>query len=369
MATLNTQHIENILGIAHLAQECAAEQFFPEELFCQMTRLFESDSAVYYSMGNDLHHQPISDGYGYQVSANSVALYQNHYRTLDPCYQALTYQAHQGEALIASTEQAIDSDRHYINSEYYTDFLRPEGLDHCLIFGVGDQQGMLGLFGFHRPRHSKHYDMQDHLKARLFASQIATSLRLRQLTNGWIQQRAIVHQLMNQAGVEHYLLIDQRFNLIDSIGEAASILMLKPQFLSQAEHNLTDYLPPAITAYLHKLFQRHTINSSDTAKAFDNLHCNHHIRVSLLPNTEANPMALLVFLDNNHRLISQTRLDAFALTQREQELCHWVSHGLTTVQIAAQMGISSKTVEHHLTHIYRKTQVCNRTELLRQLSH
>ena len=56
------------------------------------------------------------------------------------------------------------------------------------------------------------------------------------------------------------------------------------------------------------------------------------------------------------------------LRRRERDIVHQVCRGLTSLQMAAQLGISVKTVEHHMIHIYKKTQVCNRTELIRQLS-
>ena len=80
------------------------------------------------------------------------------------------------------------------------------------------------------------------------------------------------------------------------------------------------------------------------------------------------PLYLIAFLGENHDLVSESKLADFALTPREREVVHKVSRGLTTVQIADELRISEKTVEHHLDHIYRKTGTHNRTAMVYRLS-
>lgn len=50
------------------------------------------------------------------------------------------------------------------------------------------------------------------------------------------------------------------------------------------------------------------------------------------------------------------------LTPREMEVLRLVAHGLSNQQIAHQLGLSVRTVEAHLTHIYTKLDVSSRTE-------
>jgi DNA-binding NarL/FixJ family response regulator len=50
------------------------------------------------------------------------------------------------------------------------------------------------------------------------------------------------------------------------------------------------------------------------------------------------------------------------LSAREMEVLRSVAQGLTNYQVAANLGISVRTVEAHLTHIYAKLGVGSRTE-------
>lgn len=49
------------------------------------------------------------------------------------------------------------------------------------------------------------------------------------------------------------------------------------------------------------------------------------------------------------------------LTVREQQVLRWLAHGKTDREIAAMLGISARTVQKHLQHVYVKLGVENRT--------
>jgi RNA polymerase sigma factor (sigma-70 family) len=51
------------------------------------------------------------------------------------------------------------------------------------------------------------------------------------------------------------------------------------------------------------------------------------------------------------------------LSEREQEVVIWAVQGMTNKEIAAQLGISAKTVKTHLQHVFRKLNVRRRVQL------
>jgi DNA-binding NarL/FixJ family response regulator len=48
-------------------------------------------------------------------------------------------------------------------------------------------------------------------------------------------------------------------------------------------------------------------------------------------------------------------------TERDLEVAQLLLEGKSNKQIALQLGISTRAVEQHLTHIYGKLGVCSRT--------
>ena len=53
------------------------------------------------------------------------------------------------------------------------------------------------------------------------------------------------------------------------------------------------------------------------------------------------------------------------LTRREKSIAASVSRGLTNKEIAAELAISVRTVENHISHILEKTRFSNRVEIAR----
>ncbi len=50
------------------------------------------------------------------------------------------------------------------------------------------------------------------------------------------------------------------------------------------------------------------------------------------------------------------------LTRRQKEILLWVGEGMTSKAIAARLGMSYRTVEHHLAEVQRKLNVSNRQQ-------
>ena len=59
---------------------------------------------------------------------------------------------------------------------------------------------------------------------------------------------------------------------------------------------------------------------------------------------------------------SESRDPQALLSPRELEVLERASHGLTNIQIAAQLSVTVHAVKFHLAGVYRKLGVRNRTE-------
>jgi DNA-binding NarL/FixJ family response regulator len=55
-------------------------------------------------------------------------------------------------------------------------------------------------------------------------------------------------------------------------------------------------------------------------------------------------------------------LAADPLSERELEVLHWLASGASNREIGAQLYITESTVKRHVTHIFAKLNVRNRTE-------
>jgi DNA-binding NarL/FixJ family response regulator len=63
----------------------------------------------------------------------------------------------------------------------------------------------------------------------------------------------------------------------------------------------------------------------------------------------------------------RSTFDASRLTAQELAVARLVAVGSSNRQVAAELFVSVKTIQFHLTHIYAKLGVRSRTELARRL--
>ncbi len=57
-----------------------------------------------------------------------------------------------------------------------------------------------------------------------------------------------------------------------------------------------------------------------------------------------------------------------ALTSSERAVAELVAQGLANKEIAGRLGIATRTVEHHVTNVYRKLGVDSRVALAQTLA-
>lgn len=64
-------------------------------------------------------------------------------------------------------------------------------------------------------------------------------------------------------------------------------------------------------------------------------------------------------------MVSSKFTNAASLSERELEILDLVAKGMTNHDIAAQLEISKRTVDNHISNILTKTKTDNRVELVR----
>ena len=99
------------------------------------------------------------------------------------------------------------------------------------------------------------------------------------------------------------------------------------------------------------------------------------VQVELLARLEAElGDALLEHADAHGTLVARVSNDAWALTAqtaltaltaREEEVLRLVAWGFSNKEIAAQLGLSVKTIETHKTNASNKLGLHNRSEIVR----
>lgn|GEM_PF-6661763 len=365
---LNARDIDLITDISGLSGECNSISEFADAVLDPMTQLFGSRSSLFYTYTTDHQRPVLSDCFAQNVDLNYCGLYQQNYHRYDPCYRLFEGRLQNSAHASVSTDEAIDQEYSYINSAYYADFLKPQNIHNSLIFNVADQHQLYGLFGFHRGPGKEDYTPGDHLKARLLANQFSTALRLINLKDQQAHERQLLSSVMDRAAISGFLTIDQKENL-----QAASA-KLDHQIALLAGKSQEDYWPmiKAVMPEEAQVFVDQFLNNALDRYYDVELDIPEHtsqILPALHLKKQKDHDHLSVFFINEpvNKDISESKLDFFNLTNRQKDVVYLINLGLTNLEIAHRMGISPKTLESHLTHIYQKTNCHNKPGLLHLL--
>ena len=359
--------LDHIVRIGNLSQECVAEAQFGEIMTGELVSLFNSGSAVFLTLDYLPDNTTLSACTSYGIDNTHGLRYQDYYHRSDPCYQELCQLIESRPQASVSTNQVIESEHAYVNSEYYQDFLRHTGVHKSLIFTLASNHRPVGLVGLHREKRNKDYSEADHLKVRLVAPYLSTAVMFRQKDRLLHQQNLFKHSILKSSNVDGYLLFNGQLICVDGGGAEALQLNTLAGDRQVVGMHCEQLLPPELVAMVRKQLRSEAVSDHQLSEQFDNLVNASHIRVEIIREDNGASYALFMFLKNDIELVCEQRMDYFGLTRRQKEIVRRVQSGFTNPQISAALNISAKTVENHLTQIYAKTYTHNKTSLLRQL--
>ncbi|MFM0632071.1 response regulator [Paraburkholderia xenovorans] len=155
-------------------------------------------------------------------------------------------------------------------------------------------------------------------------------------------------------------LVAQTRAAMDAAGQAVvavdpsgAVLWLTPLAQSWLHNSLDAHgrLPAALCSWLH---------DAPEARAFELLAASEHLIVSRL-RRGAQGEELLLIQCKADSPGPAALMQAFRLTPREADVLYWVALGKTNRDIADILGMSPRTVNKHLEHVFEKLGVETRT--------
>jgi DNA-binding NarL/FixJ family response regulator len=151
------------------------------------------------------------------------------------------------------------------------------------------------------------------------------------------------------------VLLDMRLPVLNGIEATKRIVAANPsvRVLIVSAYDDEDY----VMASLQAGASGYLLKTAPARELIDAIHSVHHGN-TVLQSSVSRKLS--------QRLTSGGARAAHAsdLTPRELEVLRLIAHGLPNKQIAAELGISLRTVEGHLNNIFGKLGVASRTEAI-----
>ena len=364
MARVGDFQLNQVVHIGHLAQECVAEKNFARIMTRELMGLLRACSGVFIEYDPGSPANELLCGTSYQVDHSNMKKYLDYYQFLDPTLPRFRLLSRSHESASVSTDQVIDSDSTYQECEFYQDFLRPTRVHAAMIFGVNIEGRQFGLVGLHRTKPMGHFSEVDHKLTQLLIPYLSMALRFRYSQRQQQRRDDVVSNLLRFRGIRGYLMLDQNFVLRDVVGEFESPdLVVKGADLERRRGcSVFQLLSPSVKESLLR-------SRNAAAAAGEITNRRDPYRVEVVQHSDGTRHYVLVALDRSHSLISERRVRERSLSPRQAQVVKLVALGMTNAEIAASLGIQTKTVENYLTAIYQKTGTSNRTELVAVLSN
>lgn len=161
-------------------------------------------------------------------------------------------------------------------------------------------------------------------------------------------------------------VIDQMDRGIVVLDEAGKVLHCSPASI----RHLGDYLPreavsahrmpPSIEPWLGQQIATLTRADDTLTQARPMMIDGVRGRLILRLIPDIKPKRFLIVMHEAARLKSFHPLQGLGLTEREAEVLYWCVEGKSAAEIGLLLGISERTIQKHLEHIYAKLEVPNR---------
>lgn len=224
--------------------------------------------------------------------------------------------------------------------------LRPRGAHEILSFTVRPSASLNISFNLHRPEGE--FSDRDRAIASLLRPHLVNAYQLAVA----VTQRRGLELLSGRppetTGDHGLLLVDSQCRIVHANRRAIS--QLRRGFPNTAGERL----PPEISRWLV------STRSSAGAEPVDLEIAGAELPLTVRAAAAEAAHWMLVVTETNAALMPQLLRKRFELTERQAELLYWLSKGRSNREIGIIVGISARTVDKHLQHVFEKLDVESR---------
>jgi DNA-binding CsgD family transcriptional regulator len=225
--------------------------------------------------------------------------------------------------------------------ELYQDVYRPMGVEYQIAVTVRLSSSHVVAFALSRKE--KDYDERDRTVLEMLRPHLVVAFNNLDLIRN--------HQTI-QNGAE--LALNELSSATLIVDMAGGILYHTGPAMQWLGVNNPEHLPKEIS---------HWLGREPAAGARENLRWNSavgEIQIRALPTSSADRRLLVLSRENPQPSNGASLPD---LSRRQQEVAHWIREGKTNQEIASILGISPRTVQKHVEHIFEKLGVETRVAI------
>jgi len=274
------------------------------------------------------------------------------FQRLFPRFQELAHQ----HPLISRQKQLADFPVHKISDflsrksyrqlELYQDVYRHMGVEYQIAATIRLDPGRITAFALSRQRND--YTERDRAVLEMLRPHLVIALNNLSLTTA--RQTILDSTKLGLRELSYAtIIVDQQSRILYHTGPGLKWIEAAPQ----------GFLPVNISGWLNQVAtnSRHQTMSLNTEDG--------EICIRYVPT--GSPQRRLLVLTTGSQNIIPAPTNNFGLSKRELEIARWIGDGKTNTEIASILGISPRTVQKHIEHIFEKMDVKTRVAVASRL--
>jgi DNA-binding CsgD family transcriptional regulator len=251
---------------------------------------------------------------------------------------------------------------------FYWKYMHPFDMHHMLRMELVVNNQSIGTVGLFRPMNAPNFSEAENTKATLIISALANALDRELQKETYREDFSILEKSSSSMSQVGLLILDENLNPVycdANARERCSALSAHDEKISTGS-----FLPSALMEPIRNFRQRLQKDArTDEAEETFALSDDHNALITNVnlraQKTVHGGWRIVVYLmPDQQQLCPAKRLHELGLTKCEGGIVQLVVGGLKNREIAEKLSISINTVQTHLNTIFRKLNVCNRSELI-----
>ncbi len=314
----------------------ASPKDLPMEFLRIAQRLLDCEQLAYNEFSPD-HFSSIHDPFIDTELSEVFVAHINQHPSIDYVKRTKTTKAVKISDFLTSHE--------WQRTDLYNEFFRKIQIRHQIAFMFSVMNIEIG---FAANRERRDFSESDRFLLSMLAVHLSQAVHN---TRAFEKVQARLHQVGDSAGAGGTIVIDSEGVIVFCSNNAASCIS---RFFGST---VTSRLPDDLHRWVRGLIDNPT-SGSLTHHALHPLSIegeNSKLTIRFMPNHLLNEHTLVI--EEEMRALPFSAFEKFGLTHREVEVLNWVTQGKTNPEIAIILGISVKTVGHHVEHIMSKLGV------------
>lgn len=360
--TIDLSHTElcTLRKLRNIVSECETHNEIRRVSLKLLEQLIQTNASNFYITMQQGDKWKTDDFIGRGLRDDKYEEYNQYYHQLDP-FQKIG--PHVNQILIG--EKTIDWPRH-LKSEYYSDFLRPQGIHHMMNMWIDGADDIYSVLAFFRPVQQKPFENHDQVLCELAAPHITAALRKVHYKKKIFRLQKAAKALLSAVPLKGVVILDDRLQVLCSNHEANEVMAAANRNIEKRD---AGSLPIEISSACLELKEKAATgdNSRHFQIELEEPFGVMSVEVRMIEYEDNTCLFLIKF--GEYALVNNwaRKLKAKHISRRELDVVKCVFDGLTNREISQQLFISEYTVENHLKSIFRKMDVKSRTHLVRQV--